>query len=273
VPIHVSQPIRVLEQQQFGHVAYEVMELAFRIHNRFGRFLPESVYQAELQRLLGGRACTEVRIDVRHADFCKTYFLDLLVDGGGLFELKTVERLANRHHAQLVNYLLLTGIEHAKLINLRPEKVKHEFVNATLTCEDRTCFEVDDARWNLSAAEGREVPQIVVDLLRDWGTGLDVRLYEQALTHFLGGSERGLRRIEILSDGQKIGKQTVRLASPDALFKITALSGNLETFRSHALRFLTHTALSHVLWINVQRHKVNFEVLSKNMAEQHEGEQ
>jgi hypothetical protein len=57
------------------------------------------------------------------------------------------------------------------------------------------------------------------------------------------------------------------MASPDAVFKITTLSKNLEAFRSHALRFLRHTALSHVLWINVALRRVRFEVLSKDMTE------
>jgi len=239
------------------------MDRAFRVHRQLGRFLEEDAYRNELKRLLGKRACAEVRVDVRHADFCKTYFLDLLVDEGALFELKTASRLADRHRVQLINYLLLTGLKHGKLINFRPEEVEQEFVNTTLSHQDRIHFDVDDTQWDVAAGGGRQVRSLLLDLLRDWGTGLDVGLYQEALTHFLGGPERVRCRIDVLSDGQVIGRQSVRQASPGSIFKVTALLQDLDSFRSHARRLLAHTPLRHILWINIELHKVTFETLSK----------
>jgi hypothetical protein len=123
----------------------------------------------------------------------------LLVDRGAIFELKTVSRLTDEHRAQLISYLLLTGGCHGKLINFRPERVEHEFVNTTLTHADRTIFEVDDSAWNASVEQAPEIRRRIEAFLRDWGTGLDLQLYVDALTHFLGGEDRVVRDSETFS--------------------------------------------------------------------------
>ena len=88
MPIQINEPVRELSQSEFGEISFEVMELAFSIHNRMGRFFDETIYQQEIANLLGSRAKTEVPVHVLYEDFRKTFRLDLLVDGGALFELK-----------------------------------------------------------------------------------------------------------------------------------------------------------------------------------------
>jgi len=200
---------------------------------------------------------------VKHADFCKTYFIDLLVDHGAIFELKAVNHLADEHRAQLLNYLLLTGGYHGKLINFRPERVEHEFVNTTLTHAGRTIFEVDDSAWNASVEQAPEVRRIVEEFLRDWDTGLDLQLYVDALTHFLGGEDRVIRKVDIISEGRCIGHQKIRFVGENATFKFTAFSGALENFESHTMRFMEHTSLKHLLWINVTLRTVTMKTLIK----------
>ena len=69
---------------------------------------------------------------MRFEDFCKTYYLDLLVQRGAVFELKAVESLSERHRRQLLQYLFLIDLPHGKLVNLRSGRVQQEFVNNTL---------------------------------------------------------------------------------------------------------------------------------------------
>ena len=45
------------------------------------------------------------------------FFVDLLVDDELIVELKSVEQLGKAHEAQLVNYLVATGIDVGLLIN------------------------------------------------------------------------------------------------------------------------------------------------------------
>jgi GxxExxY protein len=263
MPIEFTENIRVLDQETFGRIAYDLMEQAFQVHNKLGRFFDEDAYQHELAHRLGVRAVTEVGIIVKHADFSKTYSIDLLVDHGAIFELKTANRLANEHRAQLLNYLLLTGSCHGKLINFRPERVEHEFVNTTLTHPDRTGFRLDDSAWNTAVGRGLEIRRFVEEFLRDWGTGLDLQLYVDALTHFLGGEDRVVHEIDVVSEGRCIGHKKVWLAEPDTAFRFTALSGPLENFESHALRFLEHADLNHLLWINITLRTVTMKTFSK----------
>lgn len=263
MPIELSENIRALDQKEFGAIAYDVMEQAFQVHNKLGRFFDEDAYQHELAHVLQPRAVIEVGIIVKHADFCKSYSIDLLVDHGAIFELKTVSHLTDEHRAQLLNYLMLTESYHGKLINFRPERVEHEFVNTTLTHADRTTFKVDDLAWNASVEQAPEIRRYVEEFLRDWGTGLDLQLYVEALTHFLGGEDRVVREIDVVSEGRCISHQQVRFAGEDAAFKFTALSGTLENFESHALRFLKYADLKHLLWINVTLRTVTMKTFSK----------
>lgn len=263
MPFEVIKNFRVLDQQAFGDIAYEVMEKAFQVHNKLGRFFDEDAYQYELADVFGSRAMIEVPIVMKHADFSKTYLIDLLVDQGAIFELKTVSHLSDEHRAQLISYLMMTGGRHGKLINFRPERVEHEFVNTTLTHTDRIIFDVDDSAWNNSVEQAPEIRRRVEAFLRDWGTGLDLQLYVDALTHFLGGEERVVREIEVVSDGRCISHKRISCAGAEACFKITALTDKLESFESHALRFLQYTNLNHFLWINVTLRTVTLKALSK----------
>jgi GxxExxY protein len=263
MPIEFRKNFRVLDQKEFGAIAFEVMEKAFQVHNKLGRFFDEEAYKQELAHVLGPRAVIEAAITAMHNEFSKTYSIDLFVDQGAIFELKTVRHLIDEHRAQLISYLMLTGARHAKLINFRPERVEHEFVNTTLTLADRTIFEVDDSAWNNAVEQAPGIRQRVEAFLRDWGTGLDLQLYIDALTHFLGGEDRVVREIDIVSEGRCISHQKVRCAGADASFKITALTDGLESFESNAMKFLQHTHLKHMLWINVTLRTVTMKTLTK----------
>jgi hypothetical protein len=72
-----------------------------------------------------------------------------------------------------------------------------------------------------------------------------------------------MREIDVVSDGRCISHQKVRLAGTNAAFRFTALSDTLESFESNALRFLKHTELKHLLWINVTLRRVTMKTLNK----------
>ncbi|MGH7192677.1 MAG: GxxExxY protein [Candidatus Saccharimonadales bacterium] len=96
MPITVHAELRKISQDDFGHVAFEVMRHAFGIHRDLGRFFDEGIYQAELANRCSG-ARIEVPIEVSFEGFQKVYFVDLLVEGGAVFEIKTAEGLHDRH--------------------------------------------------------------------------------------------------------------------------------------------------------------------------------
>jgi GxxExxY protein len=193
MPIKVFADVRVFNQEEFHALDRRVMRVVFDVHNDFGRLLEESIYQLEIASRLAKLGMVpvehEVRIQVAHDSFAKDYYMDLLLASGVPVELKTVETLAPAHRAQALNYLLLAGLRHGRLVNLRPERVQHEFVSTSLTPEERRKFSLVDAEWRAVSAKAAWLRETVIEVLHDWGAFLEVTLYRDAITHFLGGNE------------------------------------------------------------------------------------
>jgi GxxExxY protein len=262
MPIRLPFPITALEQNEFGEVAYGVMEAVFQIHHDLGSFFDESVYQAAIAAKFEV-ASVETPIVVSHEDFSKPYAVDLIVNQSAIFELKTVETLHPQHRAQLLNYLMLTECKHGKLTNMRSERVEHEFVNCTLTHAHRTDFELIASQWDEMSADRRLLPWFEA-ALRDWGTGLDQELYADCAAHFFGGREKVIGRAEVLIANRTLASQSVRLAASGIALEVTTLHPqNLSDYLAHLRRFLSHTSLTAIQWFNVHRLQVVFQTIKK----------
>jgi GxxExxY protein len=114
----MSTRTRRLSQAEFGELAYEVMGCVFAIRDELGRLFDEKLYKHELAYRYPS-VQREVPITVWHRSFAKTYYLDVLVADGGLFEFKMAETLVPKHRAQTLHYLYLADLGHGKLVNLR----------------------------------------------------------------------------------------------------------------------------------------------------------
>ena len=57
------------------------------------------------------------------------FFVDILVEGKILIELKTANNLTNEHFAQVINYLKATKIEVGLLINFGNPKLEYRRFN------------------------------------------------------------------------------------------------------------------------------------------------
>jgi GxxExxY protein len=241
--------------------------MIFDIHNEFGRFLDESLFKQEVAaRCLESELCPvqrEIRVRVTHADFAKDYFLDFLIGSGFLLELKTAETLAPVHRSQVLNYLFLTGLHHATLVNLRPQRVQREFVSTGLTVEKRKHFNVTNARWCDNSDSATWLKQTVIALANDWGAFLEVSLYREAVTHLLGGAEVVRKRVPVLSGDRCLGTQVMHLLDPETAFTFTAVTSNQAASESHQKRFLSHTRLKSLHWINFNHHQIEFVTLER----------
>jgi GxxExxY protein len=258
--VRIDYDVRRLTQDEFAAVAYRVMGQLFDIHRDFGRLFDEEIYQRELlQRLPEARA--EVPVQVTFDSFCKTYYLDLLIQGA-IFEFKTVEAIVPRHRAQLLNYLLLADTRHGKLVNLRRERVQHEFVNTTLTRADRIAFSIDDSKWNSAAS--RELKSWSIDLFRDLGAGLDLSLYREAVLHHCN-PDSCVAKVEVYgANGLVLGAQEQTLLNPETALHISAIDPNDCVYLESQLgRFLAHSALRTIQWINITRSLVTFTTLCR----------
>ena len=102
-------------------ITHKVIGCAYQVYNNLGFGFLESVYRKAMVieiEASGLRVQQESPLRVLYRDqVVGDFFADLLVEDELIVELKSVERLGKVHEAQLVNYLVATGIEVGLLIN------------------------------------------------------------------------------------------------------------------------------------------------------------
>jgi GxxExxY protein len=260
MPIHSPIETRRISQEEFKELASVVMSHVFEIHNEFGRFCEEQIYKKELANRMK-EVTLEVPITLTHNGFSKDYFADAVVQRGGLFEFKTAENIHTRHHGQTLNYLLLLDLAHGKVINLRPESVGQRFVNAPKRLVDLRSPKIIEHDWSAHMTGAATFRDLLMPLISDWGAGLETALYEEALTHFLGGDSRVVSPVPVAGKHGHIASQRMRLVGPDIAFKITGLDGSLQSFARNALKLIRHTPLKAVHWANVTQDCITFTTL------------
>jgi len=268
MPIEPQTEIRVFNQEAFHTLDRRVLGVIFEVHNKFGRFLDELLFKREIAARCLERGISpaerEVAIRVSHDGFAKDYFMDLLFSHGLMVEVKTVEKLGPAHRKQALDYLFLTGMQHGRLVNLRTNQVEHEFVSTKLTVERRRAFSVVDNEWRDVNTESAWLKDKLVELLQDWGAFLEVSLYREAITWFLGGPSVVCRPVPVLSGSKSIGNQVVHLLTDDTAFAFTAVTASRDPMRAHQLLFLRHTPLKCIQWVNFNRHRIEFSTLTKD---------
>jgi GxxExxY protein len=263
MPIHCPISTTRISQEEFKQLASEVMHHVYAIHNEFGRLFNEAIYKKELADRMSGVAL-ELPIAVSHVDFLKTYYVDVLVHNSGLFEFKTTDAIHPRHRGQTLNYLLLLDLAHGKVVNIRPESIGHEFVNCPNRLVELRYPEIFDRRWEPRLAGADPFREHLSALIADWGAGLETSLYEEAVTHFLGGENDVLLPVPVLGKKGHIADQRMRLAAPDVAFKITGLTGQQNEFETQARKLMKHTTLKAVHWVNITQHTITFTTLTSS---------
>lgn len=98
------------------------VDCGFKLHERLGPGLLESVYEAVLARSLAKRGLiverqkpVPIRFDGLTVD--EGFRADLLIEGKLLVELKSLERIAPVHGKQVLTYLRLMGLPLGILMN------------------------------------------------------------------------------------------------------------------------------------------------------------
>ena len=107
------------EENQLTH---EIIGAAIEVHRHLGPGLLESAYEACLSHELLSRGLAVERqralpVIYKGVQVDCGYRLDLVVENRVICELKTVDRLHELHHAQILSYLKLSGIPLGLLIN------------------------------------------------------------------------------------------------------------------------------------------------------------
>jgi GxxExxY protein len=267
MPIHCPITIANLNAEEFAAVDYRVMGNVYASHNDLGRLCDECVYEADLKtRLLTEglkQVHTQVPVTVSHLSFSKTYQLDLVVENA-LYELKTAKRLTGEHETQILNYMLLLGLGRGKLLNFRPAKVEGRIRATSLSQEDRRKFTLLANTWQELTPACGALRKTLIDLLSDWGAFLDFALYQEALTHLLGGANVVEQRVPLARSGAKLGSQRFNLHAPDIAFRLTAFTEDQPGIENQLRRLLALTNLRALQWINLNHARIELNTLIRS---------
>ncbi len=109
------------EKKMHDNLTHQIIAAAYAVHNTLGPGFLEKVYENALSIELQNRGISvaqqvSVPVFYRHVQV-GDYVADMLVERNVLIELKAVETIHPKHEAQLVNYLMATGLDIGLLIN------------------------------------------------------------------------------------------------------------------------------------------------------------
>jgi GxxExxY protein len=117
------------QQDNENQLATFVVDLCFRIHNRLGPGLLESVYEEvlcyELSRA-GVSFTRQQRINVIYDDIVMDlgFRADIIVEDKLIIELKSIDIIAPVHYKILLTYLRLTNKKLGLLVNFKVNLIK-----------------------------------------------------------------------------------------------------------------------------------------------------
>jgi GxxExxY protein len=126
------------DEHRLNTLTEKVLGAVFEVSNTLGAGFLEKVYErallAEL-RIRGIRASAQTSLAVNYkGQVVGEYFADILVEDVVVIELKCVERLANEHLAQCLNYLKASGRPICLLINFQKPKVEWKRIMCSDLC-------------------------------------------------------------------------------------------------------------------------------------------
>lgn len=120
-------PLSDAERAALNRITEKVIGAFHEVANTLGPGFLEKVYEQALVRelrLRGLKAEAQVAVPVIYkGETIGTYFADVLVEDRVIVELKCVERFAEEHFAQCINYLKATGLRICLLVNFQRAKV------------------------------------------------------------------------------------------------------------------------------------------------------
>jgi GxxExxY protein len=116
-----------------NELTHEIIGSAIEVHRQLGPGLLESIYEecllAELtQRGLATENQYPIPVTYKGRQLNSVYRCDLLVQNTVIVELKTVDKIAEIHKAQLLTYLKVTGLRFGLLLNFNVPTMRQGIV-------------------------------------------------------------------------------------------------------------------------------------------------
>ncbi len=115
-------------KEQLDALSSRIIASAFSVSNSVGAGFPEKVYENAMAvdfRSTGIRYVQQPTYFVRHrAEVVGEFVPDLVAEDAVIVEIKALNSLNEIHHAQCMNYLRVTGLRLALLINFGLPRVE-----------------------------------------------------------------------------------------------------------------------------------------------------
>lgn len=112
-----------------NELTYQIRGAIFKVYNALGAGLLESAYEKALEHELKKsnlRVKTQVEVPLVYDSISLNvgYRIDILVEEKVIIEIKSVEKLMEVHHKQLLTYLKLSGLKLGILVNFNTDKIE-----------------------------------------------------------------------------------------------------------------------------------------------------
>lgn len=116
-----------------NQITHQIIGAAIEVHRHLGPGLLESIYEECLLAELNQRGLETVHqyaipVIYKGKQLNSLYRCDLLVQNTVIVELKTVEKIAEIHKAQLLTYLKVTGLRYGLLLNFNDPTMRQGIV-------------------------------------------------------------------------------------------------------------------------------------------------
>ena len=103
----------------------DIIKIFYKVYNTLGYGFLEKIYENAMMiefRKAGISAESQSPIEVTYeGEIVGEHAADIIVDSKVIIELKAAKKIAEDHHAQLLNYLKATDIEVGLLLNFGPK--------------------------------------------------------------------------------------------------------------------------------------------------------
>ena len=111
-----------MTSERFNIISGIIIKCAIEVHKELGKGFSESVYEVCMKHALNTaglnfKSQVPVPVYFNGVKMEKEFFIDILVEGEIVVELKAVEALLPVHDAQLINYLRLSRKQLGLLLN------------------------------------------------------------------------------------------------------------------------------------------------------------
>jgi GxxExxY protein len=112
-----------------NELSYQIRGAIFKVYNTLGAGLLESAYEKALEHELKKaklKVKTQVEVPLIYDGISLNagYRVDILVEEKVIIEIKSVEKLMEVHHKQLLTYLKLSGLKLGILVNFNSDKIE-----------------------------------------------------------------------------------------------------------------------------------------------------